>query len=360
MKVGILSDIADNRGTGPGNIMYNLVSSVIEASPHEVIWLHRKEAESDLKDKVPHMKVDGGMLESARQIREEDFDILHMDCISRREMVLYPFLIDTTFMATQYGDAHFASSAVYPRTWFGTQKKRWAQKILHMFHEAITVSSHSAKRNFVGGGLPEDKLVVASPGLDRGYRDAEALPREERENVLFHVSNFQPIRKNPALLIQSFENVRQAGHDVELKIAGDWWEESFLEEQTEDDETREHIHLLGHIDNQELKELYQTSLAFLVPTRHEGFPIPPMEAMAYGTPVVSNNVYAVPETVGDAGILVDDPNDIDGFTDAVLSLVEDEELWNDLSEKSVERVETLRWEDTAEIIAGVYDRLEPS
>lgn len=358
MKIGIVSDAADRRSTGPGNIMYNLVRSVADASPHEVVWIHAREAESDLADHVPDMKVPSSIRKSAAEIKDGDFDVIHMDCISSREMLLYPFLLDTTFIATQFGDVQWAEKDIWPHSTIERLKKRWGQRVLHRYYDAITVSSESAKNNFVEAGFPEEKFTVVNPALDQGYRDAEPLPLGEREDVMLHVSNFQPIRKNPALLIEAFEQVRAVGHDVDLKIAGGRWHEGFIVEHTDDPETREHIELLGHIPNQELKELYRTSRAFLVPTRHEGFPIPPMESMAYGTPVVSNNVYAVPETVGDAGILIDDPDDVDGFASAVISLLEDDEYWTELSEKSIERVAGMRWGDSAEKIAAIYDSLE--
>jgi alpha-1,3-rhamnosyl/mannosyltransferase len=94
----------------------------------------------------------------------------------------------------------------------------------------------------------------------------------------------------------------------------------------------------------------------VLPSLYEGFGLPCLEAMACGVPVVASNAAALPETCGDAALLVD-PHDASGFADALLRIATDEELRARLSAASLARAEPFTWARTAKETDAALERL---
>ena len=106
------------------------------------------------------------------------------------------------------------------------------------------------------------------------------------------------------------------------------------------------VRLLGFVPDSDMNALYSGARAFIYPSLYEGFGLPPLEAMASGTPVITSNRASLPEVVGDAGIQVE-PLDIDQLSQAMLSLLEDDHLHSELRQKGLERAAQFTWKETA-------------
>ena len=103
---------------------------------------------------------------------------------------------------------------------------------------------------------------------------------------------------------------------------------------------------IGYVPLNHLPCLYSGATAFVTVSLSEGFGLPPLEAMACGTPVVASRVSSLPEVVGDAGILVD-PNDTEQIAEALLRVIEHPALRAELSHKAVKRAALFSWSATA-------------
>ncbi len=108
------------------------------------------------------------------------------------------------------------------------------------------------------------------------------------------------------------------------------------------------LRLLGYVDDEHLPGLYSGARAFVYPSIYEGFGLPPLEAMACGTPVVCSNSTSLPEVVGDAAIQVD-PLDVDAIGDAMLKLGNDDGLHANLRQRGLERARNFTWSKAAEL-----------
>jgi alpha-1,3-rhamnosyl/mannosyltransferase len=114
--------------------------------------------------------------------------------------------------------------------------------------------------------------------------------------------------------------------------------------------------LTGYLSQHELVQVIAGALAQIYPSLYEGFGLPPLEAMASGVPVIASNTSAIPEVVGDAGILLD-PFDVDGFCGAMQSMFESTELRKSYSEKSLSRSSLFSWNKCAQETIGVYKKV---
>jgi alpha-1,3-rhamnosyl/mannosyltransferase len=118
-------------------------------------------------------------------------------------------------------------------------------------------------------------------------------------------------------------------------------------------ELRERVHRLGRISRPDLDRLLRAAVALTFPSRHEGYGLPIVEAMALGCPVIASDAAAIPEIVGDAGLLVD-PDDVDGWAGAMSSVLGNDELRSMLVAKGRDRVASLSPEETARRLVEAY------
>ena len=94
----------------------------------------------------------------------------------------------------------------------------------------------------------------------------------------------------------------------------------------------------------------------MLPSRYEGFGLPPLEAMACGCPVISSNAGSLPEIVGDAALLVD-PTDTDGLADAMCQVLDNPSLAATLSQRGTRRIVDFSWDNVVEQTLHVYRRV---
>ncbi|MCW3039197.1 MAG: glycosyltransferase family 4 protein, partial [Solirubrobacterales bacterium] len=109
---------------------------------------------------------------------------------------------------------------------------------------------------------------------------------------------------------------------------------------------------LGHVDDAHLAGLYAGAAAFVLPSRHEGFGLPCLEAMACGTPVVTTTAGALPDTCGGAALL-EEPDDHQGLADALERVVGDPGLHAELRARGLARAQEFSWERTAREVDAV-------
>jgi glycosyltransferase involved in cell wall biosynthesis len=166
------------------------------------------------------------------------------------------------------------------------------------------------------------------------------------------VGTVQP-RKNYVRLIKACDSLAKA-RDLDLVIVGQpaWLAAPILAAA----DARPYVHRLGFVADGDLPALYRQATVFAFPSLYEGFGLPPLEAMACGTPVVASTSSSVPEVVGDAGLLVD-PLDVSAWTDALRRLLDDESLGAALRERGLHRAAGFTWAKTAEAWLATLRRL---
>jgi glycosyltransferase involved in cell wall biosynthesis len=225
----------------------------------------------------------------------------------------------------------------------------------------ILVVSEHTKREVIGMlGVPAERVIV-TPNAARdhfrppvsavlnAFRTRHHLP----ERFVLYVGTLEP-RKNLTTLLDAYAEVSRRFPDVPLLVGGGkGWLYDTIFERLNTLGLRDKVTFVGYLDEDELPLWYAAATVFVFPSIYEGFGMPPLEAMACGTPVVTSNTSSLPEVVGDAGLMVD-PHSADALADALTRVLSDRELHADLAERGLRRATTFTWRTTAERTLRAY------
>jgi len=209
-------------------------------------------------------------------------------------------------------------------------------------------------------GVPADKVSVLYSGVDerfapvtdRAVIDSMCIRNGIGEGpYILSVGTVQP-RKNYVRLVEAFASLDRP--DLKLVIAGGkGWLDDPLYQTIADLGLNERVHLIGFAADADLPALYSGAEVFVFPSLYEGFGLPPLEAMACGTPVVASNVSSVPEVVGDAGLPVD-PASVEAIQGAIEQALDDQSLRASLRERGIKQAKLFTWRRAAEQLKSTY------
>ena len=138
-----------------------------------------------------------------------------------------------------------------------------------------------------------------------------------------------------------------------MLIGGRGWRNDEVYKKIEELSFTIDVRVLGYVPDDDLPALLSGAALFVYPSLYEGFGMPPLEAMACGTPVITSNASSLPEVVGDAALSVD-PNDVEGLAEAMHRVLRNAELCKELRRKGLERAKLFSWEETARQTLTIY------
>jgi glycosyltransferase involved in cell wall biosynthesis len=167
--------------------------------------------------------------------------------------------------------------------------------------------------------------------------------------------NVKP-HKNLERLIRAFARVRgqEGNEDLRLVLIGDDVSRYASLRRTADEAgVRQDVRFFGFVPHETLAALYRMATVFAFPSLYEGFGLPPLEAMACGTPVVTSRISSLPEVVGDGALLVD-PYSEEQIAQGIARLLDDEDLRKRLVERGLERAASFSWERSVKKIHAGY------
>jgi glycosyltransferase involved in cell wall biosynthesis len=202
------------------------------------------------------------------------------------------------------------------------------------------------------------KIAVVYPGVGDEFQaegdptadEAVLASLEVRQPYLLAVGNIHP-RKNLGRLLTAWERLRDGDQAVpNLVWAG---QDRWASHELIDHARALGVQLLGFVAPDHLPALYRRAEALAYPSLYEGFGLPPLEAMACGTPALTSNGTSLPEATGDAALTVD-ATDVDALAEGLSQILFDDALRRELRTKGFARAAQLSWEETAR---GLLDAL---
>ncbi len=113
------------------------------------------------------------------------------------------------------------------------------------------------------------------------------------------------------------------------------------------------VHCIGYVPDRDLGALYRRATTYIFPSLYEGFGLPPLEAMQYGTPVICSTSSCLPEVVGDSAYPID-PSSPSAILTAIEDVLHNEDTRQDLIKKGYERLQLFSWEKMAQQTLAVY------
>ncbi|GHO46317.1 glycosyltransferase family 4 protein [Ktedonospora formicarum] len=176
------------------------------------------------------------------------------------------------------------------------------------------------------------------------------------KQYILHVGRIIP-RKNVETLIGAFELLAERLPDLHLVlVGGEGHDSAGVVHQARNSAYHERIHLAGWIPDEDMSALYASAEAVVVPSKHEGFGLPALEAMVCRTPVIANYEAASNEIAGDAVVRVD-CEDASKLAEAIVEVVSDQNLRAKLIQRGAIQVEPFTCESTAQATRAVYEQV---
>lgn len=372
MKIGI--DIRRAGGFGVGTYTKNLVRSLARVgSGHEFVLIGRPEhlqhmgelpanfgfEPYDRRYDAPRSHLGYGLA-----LRRLGLDTLH---VPHRWV---PLSAPRPYVAT----LHDLNNILFPSAEESKFKRDMSISAVRLglkrAARVITVSNATKQDAVKRLGLPAEKLEVVYDAVDSQV--AVPVTDGERKRALERYSISDPfilyagriqVHKNLPRLIDAFAVVKAQLenhwklHSVKLIIIGDdigalpEVRHAVLRTRVQDS-----VRFLGFVPIEILRVFYASAEAFVFPSLYEGFGMPPLEAMAHGTPVVTSNVSSLPEAVGDAAELVN-PENVFDIAKGLRRVLVDEEHRSLLRERGARRVKAFSWDRSAKRVLEIYSEV---
>jgi len=271
---------------------------------------------------------------------------------------------------------HDTLALAHPELVFPTLRGRLSWKLkeyaaARLADRIVTVSESSRRALITWFSLPNERVSVVSEGPDAVFRPMGHGPESDevlgryaiapRSRYLLYVGGLSP-HKNLPRLIEAF--ARAAPADVSLVLVGDPGD-VFHTHVPELNAAVARLGLCnrvlfpGFVPDADLAHLYSRAYSLVQPSLMEGFGLPPVEAMACGTPVICSTAGSLPEVVGTAGLFFD-PGDVASIVEALRRLLANPAERDRLAGLAFERAKRYTWAASARALLACFDELDPT
>lgn len=380
MPLRIVIDARHIQGFGVGTYIRNLVRGLarVDAENRYVLIARRADLHElpqlpEQFETVVYDRLDSDPLDHALFplfLRNLPADVFHIP------LSPVPLLMPRPYVVT----VHDMSSLLYQ------ERSGWREDLLLLhFRRGLLragriIAVSEATRRDVGSllNIPVGRiqLIYNAPdprfaelrAADRPDADSGQMPEERRRLLeryqihhpfLLYTGTIRP-QKNIPRLVEAFACLKSdlddhpVYRDLRLIIIGDEISRyPALRRTVIQTRVEQAVRFLGFVPFDTLRLFYEAASAFVFPSLYEGFGLPPLEAMASGTPVVASNVSSLPEVVGDAAVIVN-PENVFDIARGIREVLLDEDLRRRLVERGFEQVKRFSWERTAREVLEVY------
>jgi glycosyltransferase involved in cell wall biosynthesis len=296
-----------------------------------------------------------------RVLKRERVDLFHAP-----HYVLPP-LVRCPSVVTIHDCIHLMFPQYLPNRWALTYARTAITMAARRSTRVLTVSESSKRdiQRFVD--VPPGKIDVIYNSFDPRFGvepDADTVDRvreryQLQSQFVLYAGNVKP-HKNLERLIEAFHIVRSRGLDqLKLILIGDEISKyTALRRAVHRHQLHNYVRFLGYLPEDTLAVMYRLAGVFVFPSLYEGFGLPPLEAMASGTPVVTSNVSSLPEVAGDAAMLVD-PYSAEAIADGMYRVLTDNDVRSELRRRGPERAQQFSWESSVRRVREIYGQVLP-
>ena len=310
----------------------------------------------------------GDMLAMSRAVARADLDVIYFPA----SYSFFPVWNAGRVVVTMHDTLALAHPEwVFPN-WRGKLAWRAKEQAAALWADRIVTVSEAARRDLVAWfRLSDDRVTVVSEGPDAVFEPEDAGPASDAvlrrhgitpgSRYLLYVGGLSP-HKNLPRLIEAFALANRP--DARLILVGDIGDVFHthvpaLREAVERFGLGDLAHFTGFVPDADLAHLYRRAYALAQPSLMEGFGLPPVEAMACGTPVLCSTAGSLPEVVGEAGVYFD-PTDVEAMADAISALLDDPPGRDRLAGLALARSKRFTWASAARSLLECFEELGPA
>lgn len=258
----------------------------------------------------------------------------------------------------------------YPETVRGRTMLMLKRHLKHSIRRAdaiIAISDFTKGQILKYYDISPDKIYMVPCGIDSAqyhmsYEENQITKVKKKYGIegeyFLYLGTLEP-RKNIVGLLRAYEKFyhkwKERGEIPRLVLAGGkGWMYDDIFRTAEEISLGDHILFTGYVDEEDKPCLMKGASVFCFPSFYEGFGMPPLEAMACGTPVLTSNTSSLAEVTGEAAVQVD-PYDIEAMADAMYDLYRDHAWREQLRCRGLEQAKKYSWESAAEKLERVYE-----
>jgi glycosyltransferase involved in cell wall biosynthesis len=368
LRVAVVADVLLTDMGGVARSVYEITRELAQLDPDRieltVVARNRPPGidgirfQRSFSPRVP--KIPGAIFALQRPFTLRDYDVVHY--MDSRPPLDFPFGSKLN-VVTQHGFATLTFGK-------GNAGRRWMyvnRALLRVapYADLTFTASESERRDLLSKvAIDPSRVIAIHHGVDHSRFGLPADPALAREEVrvqfgidgryVLYVSNHQR-KKNTERLVEAFAAVAAGQPDVTLVMTG-WHTPRFglVLDLIERLRLRSRVRVLGHVPDDSLPSLYAGAAVFALPSLHEGFGLPILEAMACGAPVLTSNVYALPEVAGDAAELVD-PYNVEAIAEGLTRLLRDRDHARELQRRGLARAAEFTWHRAAKRHLECYE-----
>ncbi len=360
-RVAVMSKQLDNWTSGSGHHLNELMRHVLDLNDgsFDFTFVHYRKSENSIYSRVREILVPRNPIAASGILAREGFDLIHYTPLSFYAPIW-------GIKAKKTATVHGIEEVLYPEGY--TLIQRTHEMILQPAYmrrmDGIATVSQASKRYFTERyRVRPERVFITTNGIGAAYRrmsESELagieLPVPEKPYIL-HISRYS-MRKNPVTIINGFARfIERTGLDFNMVCAGKGWDCDEARNLASKAGIAGRYVAPGFITEEEAVGLLNRASAFVFPSFAEGFGMPNIEAMACGCPVITSDIFAIPEIVGDAAHIIRKVDDPDEMGEAIGRVVTDGAYRDLLVARGYERIKRYNWDDSARAILAYWKGL---
>ena len=308
----------------------------------------------------------GGYREFRSALKRLNCDLVHIP-----NLFSVPRFLPCPYVMTVHDMLEHMSRARQQSGFWGTWHMQMTKRVLRGAARIFAVSNFTRTEIEKLFGIPPERIEVVYNAIDERFLRGHASPADreliaQRYQVtypfLLYAGRISP-HKNVVRMIEAFSALKaelekeQAYPDLKLIIIGDDLSGNpDLRRTVVRSGVQNDVRFLGFIPIEVLRIFYDSAKIFVFPSLYEGFGLPPLEAMAHGTPVVTSNVSSLPEVVGNAAVLVN-PENVFEIMRALHRVLMDQPLRERMKERGYQQATKFSWESSVRRVLDVYEQV---